>query len=64
MTLIDVADMLCSHKHCGKYVGRGYAKFRYIDGVPQPFHTACYHAGPDYDINKGVGSPFTTIHQQ
>lgn len=52
----------CSHKFCGKPVDLAYARYKYVEGLGMvPFHTDCSYAHPDYDVSKGMGSPFTTI---
>lgn len=58
--------MICGHKHCGREIGKGFARFKLVEVRPSeweqvPFHTDCSYADPDYDVSKGCGSPFTTI---
>lgn len=55
----------CSHQHCkdDRPISKGMATYKWSpahDAVV-PFHTGCAHAHPNYDVSKGLGSPFTTI---
>lgn len=56
-------EVMCTHKHCGKPVMTMYARWKWVEehGSNMPFHTACSYAGPEWDVSKGCGSPFTTI---
>ena len=56
--------MICALRHCGKTVGKGYARFKLVDGEMRPFHVSCSYAHPDYDPSERLGSPFSTIHRQ
>lgn len=52
----------CTHKFCDTPVIAVFARYKYVEGLGMsPFHTACSHAHPEYDVSKGTGSPFTTI---
>ncbi len=51
----------CGHQHCGQPVSDPSYKFSVAAGQVLPFHAACAYAHPDYEVSKGLGSPFTTI---
>lgn len=52
----------CAHKHCGQPLNTYDARYKYVEGKGMvPMHTDCSYAHPEYDVSKGMGSPFTTI---
>lgn len=53
----------CSHKFCHEPLYPDYARYKWSVsyGEMVPFHTDCSYAHPEYDVSKGMGSPFTTI---
>lgn len=56
-------DLTCTHRFCGQPIVHGYARFKLVEGLEglQPFHAGCVHAHRDYDVSRGLGSPFITV---